>query len=253
MAKAAVFRRNLQLFVDRTLSPAAQSARLAQAAKAEVARLIATGRASPNFIRFVDGVEGAPEESVKPANDGAIVYRFPVLGRVCMFALTFLVERSPQRSQMPINEKTGKIAHFRDGFYFGISRTGTMDPPARPATRGAGGRFISTPPAPAPAAGGRFVPADQFNPALLTADVTEIVIGNRLPYNRKINIQMIGQQRLEYSVLPGLYADAVAVIRGRYGSIVDVRWVYSMEFPGKYVNKYTVRLESPALIITPRR
>lgn len=227
MASAAAFRRSLQVFADRTLSPAAQSSHLARVAKAELAVLIQSGRAPASYRRFVDGREGAPEESVGPAPLGRIVYRFNHLGAVCTFALSFLVNRSPERS-----------GRFRKGFYLGID--------------------------------GKFVPMAQFNAAALTADVKEIVIGNVEPYSRKVDVQLVGGESLSFSVPAGLFEDAVQAIKARFGALVDVKRVYTMKFPGQYTLKqrqvhqsgrYRGRsrkrvgtpVESPAIIITPRR
>ncbi len=246
MAKAAAFNERLKVFIDRTLSPEAQSRRLAEVAKAEKDRLIAAGRASRRYRRWVDGVEGAPEEAVKAADGGRIVYRFSVMGAVCTFALSFLINRSPPRSSAPLNPATGKTAHYRDGFYFGIKDSAAAQ------------------------AGGRFVPAAQFNPAALSPSITEIIIGNTLPYSRKIDVQLVGSEALSFSVPPDLFYDAVKAIGARFGSIVEVKSVYTMDFPGQYRLKrrqfYTAgkhqglsrgregtRVESPAIIIKPLR
>jgi hypothetical protein len=103
----AAFRRSVDVFVARHLSPQAQSAALARVAKEGVAELIRTGRAPPRYTRYVDGREGAPEESVRP--DGEIRYRFDPMAEVIAFALAFLRERSPVR--------TGR---YRDSFYLGL-------------------------------------------------------------------------------------------------------------------------------------
>lgn len=251
MAKAQAFNARLRVFMDRTLSPAAQSRRLAEVAKAEKDRLVAAGRASRRFRRWVDGVEGAPEEAVKAADGGRIVYRFSVLAAVCTFALSFLINRSPPRSSAPLNPATGKTAHYRDGFYFGIK-----DSASAHAGRGD--------------SGGRFVPAAQFNPAALSPSITEIIIGNVLPYSRKIDVQLIGGESLSFSVPAGLFDDAVKAIRARFGTMVSVKRVYTMDFPNQYRLRqrqtYTAgkhkgksrgregtRVESPAIIITPLR
>lgn len=245
MTKAAVFNERLRVFVDRTLSPEAQSRHLAAVARQARDRLIAAGRASPQHRRFVDGVEGAAEEAVRPADGGRIVYRFGILGPVCDFALSYLISRSPARSSMPLNPATGKTAHYRDGFYFGVTDGGRTN-------------------------GGRFVPAAAFDPARLTATVTQVVIGNVLPYSRKVDVQLIGGTSLSFSVAPGLFDDAVKQIRARYGSVVSVKRVWTMDFPGQYVlrrrqvwttgkragrtrKRQGTRVESPAIIITPLR
>ena len=108
MSSVAQFRRSVDVFVRRSLSPQAQAKMLADTAKKGVADLIATGRASPDYRRYVDGREGVPEESVKP--DGVIVYRFNQLGAITTFALSFLVNRSPIRS-----------GDYRKSFYIGVN------------------------------------------------------------------------------------------------------------------------------------
>lgn len=82
----------MQVFIDRTLSPDAQRARLADVAKRASAELIASGRASARFTRYVDGQEGAPETAVRA--DGVIVYQFHYIGEAVAFAITFLKQRA---------------------------------------------------------------------------------------------------------------------------------------------------------------
>lgn len=81
---------------------------------------------------------------------------------------------------------------------------------------------------------------------------------------------MVGYEKLTFSVPAGLFDDAVAAIRSRFGSIVDVKRVYTMQFPGQYTlrreqyhasgrragrprRRLGKRVESPAIIITPIR
>lgn len=234
MARAAAFYAELGVFIDRNLSPAAQSAALAAAAKAKADELIRTGRAQAPFRRFVDGREGAPEESVKPAPSGRIIYEFNTLGAVCTFALSFLVNRSPTASSVPVDQKTGKTGRYRDSFYLGLD--------------------------------GRFVPMKDFNPQKLGA-VAQIVIGNTQPYSRKLDVQLAGGKRLRFSVPAGLFEDAAKAIQRRYGALVEVKRVYTMSFPGQYKLRNNAvykrgarkgmpregRVQSPAIIITPRR
>lgn len=232
MAGAQAFRRRLDLFVDRTLSPEAQSRRLAQRARQERDALIAGGRASPSYRVWVDGREGVPEEAVQPANGGRIVYRFNSLGAVTAFALAFLIERSPPRSTAPIAPRTGKTAHYRDGFYVAVN--------------------------------GKFIPAATFNPASVPPGA-DIVIGNTQPHSRKVDVQLVGIEPLRFSVPAGLFDDAAAAVNARYGDVVKAKRVYSMTFPGQYRlrqeqfrghrsrNRERKPVESPALIITSRR
>jgi hypothetical protein len=105
---ASAFRQATRVFIDQQLSPAARSARLADAAKAGVAELVASGRASPYYRRFVDGQEGAQESSVKP-NGGVILYQFSYVAETVAFAIAFLRGRSPVGS-----------GRYRDGFVVSV-------------------------------------------------------------------------------------------------------------------------------------
>lgn len=88
--------RTVRLFRDDTLSPAALSKVLAGAARRIRNDLIERGEAAPTFQTFVDGREGAPEETVHP--DGAILYRFTSIGEAALFCLSFCIARSPSDS-----------------------------------------------------------------------------------------------------------------------------------------------------------
>lgn len=90
------------------LSPLARSAFLAQAAKDGVADLILSGKATPNYKRFVDGIEGLAEEAVSA--DGTILYRFSYLAEVVAFTVAFLQNRSPVRS-----------GRYRDSFMISVN------------------------------------------------------------------------------------------------------------------------------------
>lgn len=98
----------LTKLIEDGLAPAVQSKILADFARAGVAQLIAEGRASPKYKRFVNGTEGLLEDAVKP--DGTIAYRFGYMGEVAVFALEFLKARSPVRS--------GK---YRDSFVVAVN------------------------------------------------------------------------------------------------------------------------------------
>jgi hypothetical protein len=103
----STFRRQVSVFIDQTLSPEAQSARLATIARDGRDELIRTRRAPPAYRTFVDGREGAPESAVKP--QGTILYRFDQLGQAAVFALAFLRARSPVRS-----------GTYRDSFWLAV-------------------------------------------------------------------------------------------------------------------------------------
>jgi len=70
-------------------------------AKTSLAGLIRTGEASPNYTRFVNGRQGAPEEAFNVrsnASPGPILYEFAWWHELITDALVELVKRSPKRS-----------------------------------------------------------------------------------------------------------------------------------------------------------
>lgn len=75
------------------LPPAARSRLLAEHARRARDALIAQGRAAPQFITYVDGRQGAAEESVRP--DGAIRYVFSTAARAAAFAKAYVEGASP--------------------------------------------------------------------------------------------------------------------------------------------------------------
>lgn len=83
------------------------------------------------------------------------------------------------------------------------------------------------------AVNGKFIDAANFNPKFVPARA-EIIIGNKLPFNRKFDVQRIGNRTLSYKVPPGLYDAAAAAVRRRYGKIVEAKRDYNISFPNKY-------------------
>lgn len=96
VSNASAVARTLRVWADKTIGPAALSANLAKAARHARDDLIRRGDASPTYRTFVDGREGASEETVKP--QGAILYRFNTLGLATVFALSYCITRSPVQS-----------------------------------------------------------------------------------------------------------------------------------------------------------
>ncbi|UPY35494.1 hypothetical protein [Sediminicoccus sp. KRV36] len=207
------FQRSVDVFLSRSLSPAAMSAALADVAERGTRDLIASRRAAPRFTRIVDGVKNAPASSVKPT--GLIVDEFYYLGDVAAFALAFLQARSPVLS-----------GDFKKGFFLGIAMT-----------KGGAGKFVR---------------AANFNPEAVTPDVAEITIGNVEPYNRLVDVQKVGGRRLRFKVPPDLYGDAAKALRGRFGNAVDAYRRYDVNFPGKYRTGDGKTVQSPALVISAR-
>ncbi|MCU0731651.1 MAG: hypothetical protein MUE84_08690 [Hyphomonas sp.] len=66
---------------------------LARFARRELANVIASGEASPIYTKFVNGREGAEEETVEPP--GPILYEFSYWRPIIEFVLQFLERRSP--------------------------------------------------------------------------------------------------------------------------------------------------------------
>ncbi len=87
--------KDLQL-ITAGMQPAAIAPALAAFARAELAKSIANGEGSPNYQKFVNGVEGADESTVTPP--GPIVYEFNWWHDIVPFALQTLIELSPEDS-----------------------------------------------------------------------------------------------------------------------------------------------------------
>lgn len=225
MAAATAFRRTVELFINQNLTPEAQSAALAKVAREGLAELQRTGEASTVFRRYVDGKEGAAEESVKP--DGVIVYAFDHLATIITFALSFLLDRAPPASVAPVSPAHGKPTHYRDGFALGL--------------------------------GGRMVAAKDWNPDAFDADGAgaEILIFNRVAYGRRLDVQADGGKRLKFTVPAGIWDDAAKEINRRFGGIVTATRQYDIDYPGKYAlrtGKHAGKaVQSPGLILSPRR
>jgi hypothetical protein len=92
-SNAAAVARNIRLWADRNLSPAALSALLASSAIKARDAAIASGEASSRYETYVDGQFGASETTVRP--DGLIRYVFSTFGPATEFALGYCVNRSP--------------------------------------------------------------------------------------------------------------------------------------------------------------
>lgn len=68
---------------------------LARFAKSELSRVIASGKASPVYSRFVNGIEGLPEEAVEMPN--GILYVFSTWETLIDEALADLHRRAPRK------------------------------------------------------------------------------------------------------------------------------------------------------------
>ena len=150
------FNRALAIQIERDLAPATIARRLVEGARADVQRRIATGEVPRQFTRFIDGRAGAEDAAAKP--ESVILYRFNMLAEAARLALLELYRRAPVKS-----------GAYRRSFFLGISR-------------GEGG--------------GRFIKAADFSPRTMSADATEIIIGNSQPNNRLVDRQQEGGRDL---------------------------------------------------------
>lgn len=89
------FERNIKI-ATAGLEPQAINAQLARFAKQELRRVIASGEASSTYDRYVNGVRGAIEESVRVP--GVIVYEFVNWPLVIRAVLAELQARSPVKT-----------------------------------------------------------------------------------------------------------------------------------------------------------
>src|SRR5689334_10329455 len=93
-------RRDIEIMLEQTLSPKAQSAAFAKFARQALSEGKAInerilGRVPP-YTTTVDGVQGASEDGVRP--DGRIVYEFELFSDVVSVAIDLLEQHSPRRS-----------------------------------------------------------------------------------------------------------------------------------------------------------
>lgn len=95
MARITFESRNLVL-ATQELSPEKINAALAQFARQSLRTVIADGSGTDRYDRYVNGVPGADESTVKAP--GPILYRFQWWADLIPFALKTLIERSPERT-----------------------------------------------------------------------------------------------------------------------------------------------------------
>lgn len=107
---------------------------------------------------------------------------------------------------------------------------------------------------------GRFIPSGQFSAKSLQPGA-EVIIGNTQPYNRKVDVQLVGRKTLHFSTPAGLYDDCARALKRQFRGAIDARRVYSIQFPGQYQLKNLGRykhkpgnrggkVQSPAIIIS---
>lgn len=222
----ASFERTIDVFIDNVSSPEFQKihARIAREALAEH---LAKVKSTPNIERFVDGREGLVEEQVKLY--GVIRYEFHNLGDAVEAAIKFLLAEGAKVSP-----------EYAAGFFVGVLRSESGK---------VRGKDVTT-----HQADGRMVAAKDFGTKNLPADA-EYLIGNKLSYNRKVDVQHIGLKAMKFSVDPFIYARCAQMLNQRYRS-VKVKSVYNLTFDGQYILKTGPKagrpVHSPGIILTRR-
>ena len=207
-------REQVRLYIDQNLSQTARAQQIADFAQDAVAKMIAEKRASPAYRRFVDGVEGAQPNTIRPG--GSILYAFSYIAEAALFAIGFLQARSPASGPWPKDPRYPKA--YRDCFVIAVD--------------------------------GRPIPAAQFQPRSVPLNA-EIIIFNSQPYSRKVDVQMIGKRPIKFSVPPGIFDDAARAVNRRFGNTAKATRRYSVDFPGKHITRKGRAVDSPALILTP--
>lgn len=141
-------------------------------------------------------VDGHPATSEDQVKQyGLIVYKFNRLGEVVKFALDFLI--SYVRHYYPGKDKDSYISNF----FVGVN--------------------------------GKFIDAENFNPRLVPPRA-EIIIGNKVPFNRKLDVQRAGGVVLSFKIPAGLFDLAAQVVTRKYGKIVTAKRSYNIKHPDKY-------------------
>ncbi|MDO9712457.1 hypothetical protein [Paracraurococcus lichenis] len=203
----SAFKRSVDVFVSRDLSEPERAAHLARVAKAGLAELQGSGRAPEAFRRFVDGREGAREESVKA--EGLILYRFSLLAEAATFAMTYLLTRVPVTS-----------GAYRDALWYAVNN--------RPISR------------------------KSWAPDKLGSDVDEVILFDKLPQSRKLDVQLVGGKKLRVKVKPNFFEDAAREVRKAYPSL-DCWRLYSVDWPGRQKSEKQRWIDYPGISIRARQ
>lgn len=161
---------------------------------------------------------------------GLIVYKFHRLGDVAQFAIDFLI--AYVRHYYPGKDKDSYI----NNFFVGVND--------------------------------KFIDAENFNPKFVPPRA-EIIIGNKVPFNRKLDVQRVGGGILSFKIPAGLFDLAAQAVTRKYGKIVTAERSYNIKHPyrhklqreqfhlsGEHKSQSRKRqgtfVESPGLVIEPR-
>lgn len=202
------YREQITAFIDKELSPAAISKKVAAIARKRRDELIAEGRASRRYSTYVDGSLGSSEDLVKRN----ITYRFSNVAAAVDFCINELILGSP------VGDGKKRGPHYYQSFYVSVNGS-----PMRAAS---------------------------FDPARCPPDAT-CYIYNSQPYGRKIDVQYVGSQHIEFSVPAGLFARVVTRARREFGNQTSIKRIYSVTVPGQWVTRKGRLVEYPAIMIEP--
>jgi hypothetical protein len=232
MASPRQFERIIDLARGDLTSPEFQKWH-AEVARQLLAETLAGMAAKPAVQTVVDGRVDAVEDSVKLY--GTIRYNFITLGNAVQEVLDWLVAEG---------SRVGP--EYGNGFFVAVLKAGKAGKGGRPFT------------AFAPA--GRMIPARQFAASSrgLPTDA-EFIIGNGVPYNRKVDVQMVGGQRMSFGIGAMIFDRAAAFVRARHPDLVAQR-VHNLFFdadPATGEPRWIIRrgrnagkpVQSPGLVI----
>lgn len=210
--------RKIRVFAQQAASPEVLSRILADGAREALREAIESGQAPNNFVKYVDGVEGADESTVRP--DGKIVYEFNYMPEIIMFALEFAKARSPRSGS------NNKKRPYHRSFFLAAER-------------------------------GNPIREESIDYDRIESGKTYI-LGNTQPYSRRVDVQRDGiyGQRMRFRVPPGLFDDTAAAVNRLFGTFVRAYRVYTVLFPGQYILRTGPEkgrpVDSPAILIEPR-
>jgi hypothetical protein len=202
MASPRQFERIIDLARGDLTSPEFQKWH-AEVARKLLAEELAAMAVKPTVQTVVDGRVDASEDTVKLY--GTIRYNFGTLGNAVQEVLDWLIAEG---------SKVG--AEYANSFFVAVLKSETQGKGKRTFTSFAPeGRMI---PAKRWAASSRGIPAD-----------ASFIIGNGQPYNRKVDIQMIGAEKLHFSIGDMIWDRAAVYIRAKHPDLVAQR-VYNLFF-----------------------
>ena len=209
----------------------------AEVARRTLAEHLAARGDDPEVTRIVDGRVGASEDSVKLY--GIIRYEFIRNSRAIGDLLKWL------------QAEAGKLSpKYARSLFVGV-----LKETAHTRAKGRGKKHWTT-----FGAEGRMIPASKFNAESrgLPSDAS-FIIGSSVPWNRKADVQMIGRERMRFSVDDMIWDRAAVWLNSRYPEY-SARRVWNLQFdadPATGAPRWTLltgprrgnKVESPGLVV----